>query len=382
MDVKMENITEKLKPEELFIAYDHIEGKHQKTPLIQFGVVHRDGYEVELYAKMDTLNPGGSFKDRGSEYFIHKAVCFGRLNEGDLVVTASAGNHAKGVAKAAKEHRLKALVYMSSNTPKKKVEGTKRLKAEVVLVDGDYHKAAEAAAEFSRKNNCVYIPAYEHEDIIMGQSTVVTEARIQMYWSNKINPDFFIFPFGGGGLANGGGFASKHLDMLYGTKTYIYAVQAKNFNTMVRSFKAGKIMEPNYSGETIADGIRVPHASEQMLTLSERYIDDMFDVTEEEIKDAIKRVYSSELIRKIQQLPQEELESLYGFHQNHADAVSNMNIVEGAAAAAFACAFADDKIPYEKIARQIYPRKKIIGVIIASGNNIDSKRLEEILAEK
>jgi len=65
----MNNIAQRLNPTEILMAYDVIEGTHQKTPLIPFGLVHEDGFEVDIYAKMDTLNPGGSFKDRGCFYF-------------------------------------------------------------------------------------------------------------------------------------------------------------------------------------------------------------------------------------------------------------------------------------------------------------------------
>ena len=72
---------------------------------------------------------------------------------------------------------------------------------------------------------------------------------------------------------------------------------------------------------------------------------------------------------------------ILGFHDNHINGLCALNIIEGAAAAAFACVFNEDKIPYESIARQIHPRKDVVGVIIASGNNIDKGLLEQILEE-
>jgi len=382
----MNNIAQRLNPTEILMAYDVIEGTHQKTPLIPFGLVHEDGFEVDIYAKMDTLNPGGSFKDRGSLYFVDKAIRSKELRKGDVIVTASAGNHAKGVAKAARDYGLNAIIFMSDQTPKTKIDGTKELGAEVILVEGDYHKTAKDAEEYSKSENFVYVPAYEHADIILGQSTVVTETMIQLF-GKGIRPDFFVFPYGGGGLANGGGFAASRFDSTgefridgYGEKIFTYGVQAENFNTMFRSYRSGKLLDYEPRGETIADGIRVPNASEQMLQLSERYLDDMFDVTEEQIRGAIREVYGSELLTNLMNLPIEELR-VHGFHPNHRKGIGDLNVVEGAAAAAFASTFADDKIPYEKIARAISPREKIVGVVIASGNNIDRKLLEEILAE-
>ena len=382
----MQNIADRLSPTGLWAAYDHIGGLHGKTPLINFGTIHQDGYNVVLYVKMDTLKSGGSFKDRGAEYNIHEAVNGSLLKEGDSIVTASAGNHAKGVAKAAKEHGLKALIYMSSDAPNSKIEGTRKLGGVVELVDGDYHKAAVEAMEFSSCTGTFYVPAYEDANVILGQSTVATEAIMQLR-SLKIRPDFFVSPFGGGGLANGIGYALRYFDstglFMYndsGKKVYNFAVQAENFGTMARSFREGNVLGYIPKGETIADGIRVPHASEQMLDLSKIHIDGFFTATESELKDAIKRVYHSELIRALQQKSSEQLQRQHGFNSHHVNGVSNMNVIEGAAATAFACAFADDKIPYDKIAQEIYPRKTIVGVVVASGNNIDKKMLEDILS--
>jgi threonine dehydratase len=384
----MENtqgLMERLKPTDLLVAYDHIEELHSKSPLIDFGVVHSDGFDISLYAKMDTLNPGGSFKDRGSEFFIYRAIRMGLLKQGDTIVTASAGNHAKGVAKAAKRYGLNAIIYMADSTPEKKIRDTKKLGSDVRLVSGDYHSAAQKGEAFAKEENLLYVPAYEHPDIIAGQSTVVTEAMLQLYELGK-RPDFFVFPFGGGGLANGGGFAARRFDDTgeflregYGNKVNIFGVQAQNFNTMVRSYRNGKIMSYIERGDTIADGIRVPRASPEMLRLSLNYLDGMFDVTEAQLKDAVRRVYRSEALTDLMSSPEEVLRRA-GFNKEHISRIDRLNIIEGAAAAAFACVIDDTKIPFQKIATQISPRREIVGVVAATGNNIDQRLLEEILS--
>ncbi|MBL7055823.1 pyridoxal-phosphate dependent enzyme [Candidatus Woesearchaeota archaeon] len=380
------NILAHLNPTEIFMAYDHLEGLHSKSPLIPFGTVHSNGTKVDIYAKMDTLNPGGSFKDRGSEYFVYKAGISGEVSEGDTVVTASAGNHAKGVAKAAKDHGLNAVVYMAEDTPKNKIKGTKDLGAEVRLVEGGYPGAAAAAKEFSEDQNLIYIPAYEHSDIILGQSTVVTEAMIQLYGKN-IRPDFFVFPVGGGGLANGGGFAARYFDRAelfkvegWGDKIHTYGVQTENFNTLFRSYHAGKLLNHKDTGETIADGIRVPNASFEMLQLSQRFLDDMFEVSEHQIRDAIRKVYQSNLLKDLMAMDEEDLKE-FGFNGRHVSRRGDLNVVEGAAAAAFASVFDSTMIPFDRIATSISPRREIVGVVVASGNNIDGTLLEEILEE-
>lgn len=383
----MQNIADKLNPTGIWAAYDHIEGLHGKTPLINFGTIHQDGYKVTIYAKMDTLNPGGSFKDRGAEYNVEESVNSGLLKEDDTVVTASAGNHAKGVAKAAREHGLTAIIYMASDAPASKIEGTRQLGAEVRLVNGDYHKAAEEAKEFSLTTGTYYIPAYEDVNVILGQSTIATEAMMQLR-QFRIRPDFFIAPCGGGGLTNGIGYALRHFDdrgmFMYdgsGKKVFNFAVQAENFGTMARSFYAGHVVDYINRGETLADGIRVPHASEQMLQLSQSYIDGFFTASELEIRDGIRKVYNSALLKGLKEKPHEQLRRKHGFTDTHINGISKMNVIEGAAAAAFACLFAENRLPYGMILGKIHPRKEIIGVAIASGNNIDKRKLEEILAE-
>lgn len=232
----------------------------------------------------------------------------------------------------------------------------------------------------------MYVPAYDHSDVIMGQSTVVTEAMIQLRNRGK-RPDFFIYPYGGGGLSNGGGFATKFFDKtgmfrVNGEVTPIhnYGVQAENFNTMVRSFKAGSLQEHIERGETIADGIRVPVASQEMLELSLTHLDDMFDIAEEQIRESIRRTYNSSLVMDIQSMPPEMLQ-LMGFTDAQQTEIGRLNIIEGATAAAFACAYSHETVPYARIAAEA-GRENIVGVIVASGNNIDQTLLDEILKEK
>lgn len=375
----------KLSRTEILRAYDVVEREHRKTPLIPFGVARRQDVDVDVYVKMDTLNAGGSFKDRGSLYFVHQAYARRDLSEGDRIVTASAGNHAKGVARAAAKFGLRAMIYMPRLTPQTKVDGARDLGASVQLVDGSYNDAATAAKEYEESSGSLYVPAYDHSDVIMGQSTVVTETMLQLFNRGK-RPDFFIYPYGGGGLSNGGGFATKFFDdsglfRVNGetTKIHNYGVQAENFNTMVRSYKAGTLQEYVERGETIADGIRVPVASEEMLQLSLRHLDDMFDVTEAQIRESIRRTYNSSLVRDIQDMPSEML-ALMGFTDRHQTALDKLNIIEGATAAAFAAAYAQNKIPFAQIAGAA-GRDNIVGVIVASGNNIDRVLLDEILDE-
>jgi len=363
---------------ELQKAYDYIEGLHTKTPVAYFDTLNFENVEVELWAKLDSFNEGGSFKDRGSAYAVHKLILDGKILKGDEIVTASAGNHAKGVARAAKLNGLTSVIFMAEHTPKTKIEGTLKLGAKIILVPGNYSDAAREAIRYSSENNKIYIPAYEDANVIIGQSTVFNETIMQL----PSIPDFFVSPFGGGGLSNGGGLVAKHYLKMIGKKMYVFGVQSENFNTMVQSYSNGAILPYLPSGDTIADGIKVPHASEQMLRLSLKYLDGMFDVTEEQIKDAIKQVYRNSPLHRLKEMPLDKLLSQhgkFGFTRHNAlnGKRKRMNIVEGASAAAFAAVF-NSKLPYARMSADL-EKTKLVGVVIASGNNIDESRLKEII---
>ena len=106
-----------------------------------------------------------------------------------------------------------------------------------------------------------------------------------------------------------------------------------------------------------------------------------FTANELEIRDGIRRVYNSALLRGLKEKPYEQLRRRHGFTDAHINGIPKMNVIEGAAATAFACLFAENRLLYDGILSVIHLKKEIIGVAIASGNNIDKKVLEEILAE-
>ncbi len=368
---------------ELLSAYDYLEGRNAKTPIVHYGVIERDGVAVDIWVKLDTFNNGGSFKDRGSAWAVYQLFQRNKVHHGDTVVTASAGNHAKGVARAAKENCLEALIFMAESTPQTKIEGTRALGAEIKLVPGDYSDAAREAQGFAADHQVVYIPAYQDPDIIVGQSTVLTETITQLYNLGSI-PDFFVSPFGGGGLANGCGIAAQHLISSAAKKNIrVYGVQAENYSTMVQSFHAGRIVSYSSKGDTIADGIKVPHASQEMLRLSLNYLDGMASVTEEQIKEAILTFYHHQELRTIQALPPAEVLEKYrrwGFSKEHVGngKIQRMNILEGASAAALAAVLADDKVPYAQLAAR-ENTDRLVGVVVASGNNIDQAVLQGLI---
>tara|TARA_Y100000310_G_scaffold338992_1_gene430244 strand:+ start:11376 stop:12653 length:1278 start_codon:yes stop_codon:yes gene_type:complete len=374
-------------PARLMEASTHIESLHQRTPIIPYGKIELDDYDLILWLKLDTLNSGNSFKDRGSAYAIHRGMQQGLLQPGDEVVTASAGNHALGVIKAANDNGLEATVFMAKSTPERKIQRAKSMTPGVVLEGESYHDAAEAALEYVLETGSSYIPAYQHPDIILGQSTILTEA-VQQLQELGAFPHFFTFPVGGGGLSTGAAIAAHHHSALHKRKMLVFGVQTLNYSSMAESLRGGTPIESNYSDGTIADGIQVTKASPEMLELSLRYLDGMVTLGEDQIKAAIKEVYFAESIRHYQGLTPEELlacHARFGFHPNHLQNgnLERMHILEGAAATSIASVLTGavniDEI-YETNNFRPSSRPNIHGVVIASGNNIDADVLQEVVS--
>jgi len=374
----MSNLAQKLTSNEILNAYTTVSREHLPTPLLQVGTLHEGGVTVEIYGKMDNMSPVGSFKHRGVTNAFEKALSSGELKPGDTVSTASTGNHALAFAYAASHHGLYPIVFIPQDAPEKKKEGIKNYGAEIVLVKGRYVEAAEEAERYSKEKGIFYVSASDNRDLMIGHSTVVTELMKQMSLYSK-RPDFLVFPTGSSIFANAGASTADIFDREgrylvdgFGTRMHIYSAQSENFDVLTRSFHAQRVLEHIDKGSTIADGIAATRVIPEMLELSLEQITDIYAVSEDQIKNAIRWVYNSDALASAME-QDKKLRHEFG------DVVDRTNIIEGAAGAAFA-AVLDGKIPFEEIARDIHPRRNIVGVVIASGGNIDDKVLEEILS--
>ena len=373
-------------PKRLIEASEFVERQHKKTPIIPYGKISFDDYDIVIWIKLDTLNRGNSFKDRGSAYAIEQGLRHGLLRRWQQVVTASAGNHALGVIKAANENDLESIVFMSTSTPDTKLKRVSDL-TEGVQIQGDsYHEAALAALDYVLETGSPYIHAYQHPDIIIGQSTVLTEAVSQLY-DLGVFPHFFTFPVGGGGLSNGAAIAANYFSNQFQRKIFVYGVQARNYSSMAQSYRAKHLVQDDSDQGTIADGIQVKKATQDMLDLSLQYLDGLTTVTEDEIKAAIQQVYHSQFIAYLQELDPQELLSRhngFGFQESHLinGNIGRMNILEGAAATSIASVLTGSLYLDEVYSSHNFrpgTKPTLNGVVIASGNNIDSPTLNEVL---
>lgn len=230
--------------------------------------------DAELYLKTENLQVTGSFKLRGAYYKISQ-LSDEQKKAG--IIACSAGNHAQGVALAATRQGARSVVYMPDSAPISKVEATKRLGAEVVLVAGAYDDAYAAAVKAQEETGATFIHPFDDDEVIAGQGTIGLEILEQMR-----DVDAVIVPIGGGGLISGVAYAIKQLQ----PSVKVYGVQASNAPSMFESHRQGHQITLD-TVHTFADGIAVKHPGDTTFSLVEQYVDDIATVSEDEIATAI-----------------------------------------------------------------------------------------------
>lgn len=229
---------------------------------------------AEVYLKTENLQVTGSFKVRGAYYKISQ-LSDAEKKKG--VIACSAGNHAQGVALAAKKNGIKSLICLPDGAPISKVEATRSYGADICLVQGVYDDAYNKALQLKDEKGYTFIHPFNDPDVIAGQGTIGLEIINQLD-----NLDAVVVPIGGGGLIAGVAFAIKSLK----PSVKVYGVQASGAPSMEKSFKGHKIVKLD-SVHTIADGIAVKEPGDLTFDLISKYVDDIVTVTDDEISAAI-----------------------------------------------------------------------------------------------
>ena len=248
-----------------------------RTPLARFAAAGGDG---ELYLKLESLQPIGSFKLRGA---YNKIATLSADERARGVITYSSGNHAQGVAFAARALGVKAVVVMPRSAPQIKIESTKSMGAEVVFVGPASSERQAKAEELAREHEYAIVPPYNDERIIAGAGTTGLEILEQL-----TDVDLVLVPIGGGGLVSGVASAIK----LSGAKTKVVGVEPALANDAQQSFKAGKIVEitGEQASRTVADGLRTQHVGPINFEHIRKHVDDVVSVSENEIREATRRL--------------------------------------------------------------------------------------------
>lgn len=228
----------------------------------------------QIYLKCENRQKTGSFKIRGAS---NKIAAMTERGENCPVVASSAGNHAQGVAYAAKMFGIPATIVMPEAAPIAKVQATQGYGARVVLAGSCYDDAYAEACRICRDEGAKFLHPYNDPEVMAGQGTLALEILADMP-----DTDVIIVPAGGGGLLAGVAAAAKQIK----PGVLVYGVQAEGADAIAQSFKAGRLVTTT-SAATIADGIAVKEPGDLTVELINRYADGVVTVSDLEISGAI-----------------------------------------------------------------------------------------------
>lgn len=262
--------------DEIRKAQESLRGKINRTPLF-FSSTMSKTYSSSLYFKMENLQKTGSFKTRGA---MLKIMGLSDDEKKRGVITASAGNHAQGVAYSAMVNGINAKIVMPEFATPAKVNAVAGYGAQAVLYGKDYAEAKEKANEIAEKENRVFIEAFDDPTIVCGQATVGLEIM-----EDLPDVDIILAPIGGGGLISGVSLGSRYLK----SDVQIIGVQTEASDSMVASLKEGKIIS-HVTNDSIADGITVKYPGKLNFEIVQKYVDRVVTVTEENISTAVFRL--------------------------------------------------------------------------------------------
>ena len=224
----------------------------------------------KVYLKPENMQRTGAYKVRGAYYTISTMSEEERLKG---IITASAGNHAQGVAYAAHEYGIKAVIVMPTTTPLIKVNRTKALGAEVVLHGDVYDEACEYAISLAEEKGMTFVHPFNDIRVATGQGTIAMEIIKELPLV-----DIILVPVGGGGLATGVSALAKQLK----PNVKVIGVEPENAACLSASFKANEVVTLD-TVSTIADGTAVKTPGNKLFTYLQKNIDEIVTVPDEEL---------------------------------------------------------------------------------------------------
>ena len=311
-------------------AQARLNGIAVHTPLLEWiGAAERR----KLYLKLENLQPIGAFKLRGA---YNKVASLSDEERGRGVISYSSGNHAQGVAYAARALGVKAIIVMPGDAPKNKLEATAALGAQIVTVGPSSEERRLRAEQLAAEHGYVVVPPYNDEKIIGGQGTVGLEILLDLPAVETV-----LVPVGGGGLISGVSAAIK----LSKPSTKVIGVEPELAADAQASLRAGHVVSfaAEQVTQTLADGLRTQSIGAINFEHIRAYVDDIVSVKEDEIQQAM-----------------------------HALSVNPQTVAEPSGAVAVAAfLFRASELPCTKI-----------NVAVISGGNIDPEMLAELRKRK
>ncbi|MFQ5708447.1 MAG: threonine/serine dehydratase [bacterium] len=266
----------------IFAAKRRIQAHIRATPLELSHALSRET-NSPIYLKLENWQITGSFKIRGA---FNKLLSLSEKEKHKGIITASAGNHALGVAHAAGILGIHGKIVLPQDASPAKVQALQNYDLELVQEGQDYDQAEQIAYELQRKEGLTFVHAFSDPDIIAAQGTVGLEIVAEQPEVRSI-----VVPIGGGGLVAGVAIAAKSIN----PKIKIIGVQSEASPAMYNAVKAGKVVETPIA-ETVADGLAGRFVTELTLKLANDFVDDIVLVSEQAIKEALRLILANEHI--------------------------------------------------------------------------------------
>jgi len=248
------------------------------TPLLRFEALD-DAAGAEVWVKCETLQRTGSFKIRGATNRVAK---LDQAARGRGVVAFSSGNHAQGLAAAARHFGAPARIVMPVDSPAVKLDGVRRLGAEIVSYDRETESREEIAASLAEESGATLVPSFDDPDVIAGQGVAGLEIARQAEAAGA-PLDALVICAGGGGLTAGIALAMERLS----PQTRIYTAEPEGFDDHRRSFEAGRIVENERRGGSICDALLSPAPGEITFAVNRERVVGGFVVSDDEALDAM-----------------------------------------------------------------------------------------------
>jgi threonine dehydratase len=265
------------------ITKDNIEIAHQRiqpfihrTPVLTNASINGIA-ETELYFKCENLQKIGAFKIRGG---MNAALSLSAEKLSNGLATHSSGNHAQAIAYAAKALGVRAFIVMPSNSPAVKVNAVKGYGAEITFCEPNQAARESTVQNIIAETGAAFIHPYDDDRVITGQATCAKEFIEEVPGLNVI-----IAPVGGGGLLSGTSLAAHFMN----PDMEVFAGEPEGAADAILSFQSGKVEKAPYV-KTIADGL-LTTLSEQTLSIIQKHVKNIFTVSDDEIKAALKLVY-------------------------------------------------------------------------------------------
>jgi len=260
--------------DDVVAAAGRIEGIAHRTPVLTSRILD-DEMGAHVFFKCENLQRMGAFKFRGAFNALAK---FDAAQRKAGVIAFSSGNHAQGIALAARELGVPATIVMPQDAPAAKIAATQGYGANVVFYDRYTQDREQITRDLAERNGLTMVPPYDHADVLAGQGTAAKEL-----FEEVGELDAFFVCLGGGGLLSGSALSTRALS----PNCKLYGVEPEAGNDGQQSFRSGSIVHID-TPQTIADGAQTQHLGNITFPIIRRDVDDILTVSDAQLVDAMR----------------------------------------------------------------------------------------------